>query len=300
MPLWFLLTLALGQAPRPSAPANMAVRDATATATVSSGEDAYITWTVDPSTTGMAYDISLDGGPWVAIAPADLQELEVGVPSPVRTYAVNRGKLTPGQHIARVRECTATRTTCAPPAQTTVAVVAPVACQMGSWGPWGDWTDWTRAGAVDVRQRTRYRAITTFPGAGADPCPPSAETIPETRPYVPPPLEPVTVAFVRMDSTTNGAWKGVYGSAGQVFAGVTTQAPSIVKVTPSAAGVWTWADHTTDERGPQRPDTTVATDRFAVTWYGTVFELDVKFQDALVHEVALYAVDWDSAVRAQT
>ena len=70
MPLWFLLTLALGQAPRPSAPANMAVRDATATATVSSGEDAYITWTVDPSTTGMAYDISLDGGPWVAIAPA--------------------------------------------------------------------------------------------------------------------------------------------------------------------------------------------------------------------------------------
>ena len=297
MILWLLLSLVMGQGQRPSAPASRQVPEA-GEALASSGEDAYIVWTVDATTSGMSYQISLDDGPWVAVSPADLKELEPGGRSKVRTYAVNRGRLTPGRHTVQVRECVRGRNVCAVSASYTVTVVAPVACEMSPWGPWTEWTEWARAGAVDVRHRSHHRTVTVFPGVGAAPCPSSAETVEETRPYVPPPLDPVTVAYVRMDATTKGTWKGVYGSQGQAFAGAPVAPLPFVTVTPVAASDWTWAASTTDARGLQRPGE--AADRVASAWYSaSPFELDVRFRDALVHEVALYAVDWDGLDRAQ-
>jgi len=72
--LWLLLSLVMGQGQRPSAPASRQVPEA-GEALASSGEDAYIVWTVDATTSGMSYQISLDNGPWVAVSPADLKEL---------------------------------------------------------------------------------------------------------------------------------------------------------------------------------------------------------------------------------
>lgn len=304
MALWFLLVLALGQAPRPSAPANIAVGDVT-TATVSSGEDAYITWTVDPTTVGMSYDIGLDDGPWSPVLPADLEQIPLAPAeaAKIRMYAVKRGKLTLGPHTFRVRECDATRATCSVPVQTTVTVIPPVECQMGTWSDWTPWTVWIPEGSVDRQYHYRYRSITRAPGVGAAPCPNSVETATIERPHAIPPaptLDPLTVSFVRMDSATQGAWRGVYGGQGQAFAGL-TPAPVLpfVVVSPVRAAVWTWAASTADVRGLQRPDTTT-TDRFASAWYGDVFELDVTFSDAVAHQVALYAVDWDGLGRAQT
>lgn len=301
MPIWFLLTLALGQEPRPSAPANMSVRTA-ATATVSSGEDAYVTWTLDAATTGMTYDTSLDEGPWVPVVPADLIEVPRPAPdaSKTRTVAVNLGQLTLGRHTAKVRECDATRATCMPSAMAAVTVIPPVPCEMWPWSPWAASTDWVRAGAVETRTRTRSRGIKTWPGPGAAPCPATTETIADTRPWVPPPLDPVTITYVRMDSTTKGAWTSTYGSQGQVFASAAASPLPFVTVTPVGASLWTWAVSTTDDRGLQHPGPTTASDRFAVGWYAaTAFELDVRFSDTQVHQVALYAVDWDHLNRAQ-
>ncbi|MEO7270367.1 MAG: hypothetical protein ABIX28_25465 [Vicinamibacterales bacterium] len=298
MILWLLLSLVVGPVPRPSAPANTQVRDA-ADAVASSGEDAYIVWTVEATKSGMSYEISLDDGPWVPVSPAALRELEPGPKSKVRTYAVNRGKLTPGRHTVEVRECVRGRSVCAASASYTVTVIPPVDCAMSPWGPWTEWTEWARAGALDVRHRSRHRTVKVFPGVGAAPCPSTAETVDETRAYVPPPMNPVTVAYVRMDATTKGTWKGVYGSDGQAFAGAPAAALPFVTVTPMAASDWTWAPSTTDERGLQRPG--AAADRLASTWYSaSALELDLRFRDALVHEVALYAVDWDGLERAQT
>jgi len=298
-----VLSMLMALAQRPGSPSSRTTRDAAQPATVSSGEDAYITWTVDPKTRGMSYDISLDDGPWDPIAPSDLKEVPLSDAErkTLRMYAVNRGKLTVGQHTARVRECDAKRTNCAPPSLTTVTVVPPVPCAMGPWSPWTAWSEWVRAGSVETRSHHRYRAVTTRPGPGAEPCPANVETAPETRPYVPPPLDPVSVTYVRMDSTTKGAWPGRYGSQGQVFASETPRALPFVTVKPIGTSFWLWAGKTADPRGLQQAGTTAPDDRFATTWYGLEpFELDVRFSDAAVHQVALYAMDWDERDRAQT
>lgn len=305
----FVTALLVAQAQRPSAPSSIAIRDAGPSSTVSSGVDAYITWTVDPTTTGMRYEMSLDDGPWVQIPPADVEVIPLSPheAAAMRMYAVNRGKLPLGRHTVRVRECLADGSACAAGAVTSVDAGRPAVCVMGAWGPWTEWSDWARSGQTEARSHVRYRAITTFPEEGAASCPSNAETAVETRLYVPPPLDPVSVTYVRMDSTTKGAWKGVYGSEGQVFAGATPPAPTqppalaFLSFSPQRALVWTWASNTADERGMQKPGVADPADRFASTWYAEgTFDLDLRFSDARVHEVALYAVDWDDKARAQT
>jgi hypothetical protein len=304
---WFLLVTALGlalvQAPRPSAPANIAVRDATATSTVSSGEDAYITWTVDRASTGMVYDISADDGPWVE--PIDIQKIPLSPAQAATTllYGVNRGKLPVGRHTFRVRECVADRSVCAVGAATIIDAVPPVACVMSEWGPWTEFPPYwlvNDAKTEEYRYRYRYRGVLVPAGPGAAPCPPSVETGAETRAYhyQPPPLDPVSVAYVKTDSTTQGTWQGRYGGLGVVFAATPGPLP-FVTVTPTLANVWTWATSTTDVRGLQKPGS--LTDRVAATWYATNdFYLDIRFTDNVVREVAVYAVDWEVVDRAQT
>lgn len=311
--LAFILSLAIAQQ-RPSVPANLGIRDAAPGPTVSSGEDAYVYWSVDPATTGMSYDISQDNGPWTRVTAADLivVPLSPADAATKRTYAVRLGKLSPGAHGIVVREClTANRTQCAPSAAVIVTVVPPVPCDVG---PWGDWTSWgpgpgegwireTFTSTVEARYRTRSRAITQQPGVGAPPCPNQYETAKEIRAYVPPApptLDPVTVAYVKMDSATKGAWRGVYGADGQVYADPAAKTLPFVTVTPVRALVWTWAASTADERGLQKPAPADPADRLASAWYASdSFELDVRFSDTAVHQVALYAVDWDNQSRAQ-
>lgn len=298
--LALLLSLAVSQQ-RPSVPSGITIRDASPSSTVSSGENAYLTWTVDATTTGMVYDFAADDGPWVE--PIDIQTIPLSQAeaSTTRMYAVNRGKLPVGRHTFRVRECVPDRSVCAVSAPTIIDAVPPVACVMGPWGEWSAWGYWIRDGDLEQRNRWRYRGVLTQPGKGAAPCPPGVETGIETRPYVPPippVLEPVTVAYIKTDSTTQGTWIGRYGGLGAVLAASPATLP-FVTVTPVRSSVWTWAASTTDVRGLQKPAT--PTDRVAATWYATNdFDLDIRFTDTVVREVALYAADWDSTDRVQT
>ncbi|MHB1559843.1 MAG: NPCBM/NEW2 domain-containing protein, partial [Isosphaeraceae bacterium] len=100
------------------------------------------------------------------------------------------------------------------------------------------------------------------------------------------------------DSITQGKWIGSYGSQGYVLAGGATSLPSYasVSVGGGSSPVWTWADNTTDPRGLSAPNGIGAT---AETWYGGSLTIDVNLGDGQVHDVGIYAVDWDNKGRSE-
>ena len=68
---WLVMAFLLGPPQRSAGVSNVQGRDARES-TVSSGENVYITWTVDTATTGATYDISVDDGPWGCLRPDDV------------------------------------------------------------------------------------------------------------------------------------------------------------------------------------------------------------------------------------
>jgi len=109
-----------------------------------------------------------------------------------------------------------------------------------------------------------------------------------TATFIPPP-----------DTTTEGSWQGVYGSDGTALAGVTPEnVPSYATFAVQNQITYTWNSSTTDPRALQ---TGVGTGRIAAAWYNpTTFNFDVNFTDGATHQLALYALDWDSGGRTET
>ena len=106
-----------------------------------------------------------------------------------------------------------------------------------------------------------------------------------------------TAAFVGNDSTTQGSWRTVYGAEGAALATEVSTLPAFAQLNVNGAFSWTWAASTSDVRALQR---LTGSDRFAATWYNAdTFDLDLNLTDGLPHQVALYAVDFDSAGRAE-
>ncbi len=114
----------------------------------------------------------------------------------------------------------------------------------------------------------------------------------------PPPSTTATAAFAGADTTTQGSWKGVYGSDGYNVINDTVNYPSYAQVAPSGELNYTWAASTVDVRALQKAAST--TDRLAATWYGDTFSIDVNLNDGVTHRLALYILDWDSTSRAET
>ena len=109
---------------------------------------------------------------------------------------------------------------------------------------------------------------------------------------------PNTAQFVKADLTTQGSWKGVYGSDGYNVIEDVTSYPGYVTVTPSGQSNYIWSSSLSQPRALQKADS--STDRIAATWYsGGSFSLDVNFSDAAVHQMAMYFMDWDGG-RTQT
>jgi len=108
-----------------------------------------------------------------------------------------------------------------------------------------------------------------------------------------------TAVFVRTDTATQGTWKGMYGVNGYNVFDDTTSYPAYVTVTPANQSDYIWAGSTSDVRALQKG--VASTDRIASTWYtyGT-FTIDLNFNDGAQHQVAVYALDWDSLGRAGT
>ena len=106
-----------------------------------------------------------------------------------------------------------------------------------------------------------------------------------------------TASFVGTDTTTQGNWKGVYGSDGYNVIGDTTSYPTYAQVTTAGNSSWVWASQSTDPRALLRG---VTTGRIAATWYSaTSFTVDLNLTDGNPHRVALYNLDWDTTARAQ-
>jgi hypothetical protein len=108
-----------------------------------------------------------------------------------------------------------------------------------------------------------------------------------------------SATFVTLDTTTQGNWKGVYGSNGYNVINDTVAYPSYVTVTPSSVNAFTWVGSSTDVRALRKAAS--STDRIAATWYNTSpFLIDMVFNDGLQHQVAAYCLDWDTTTRAET
>ena len=113
-----------------------------------------------------------------------------------------------------------------------------------------------------------------------------------------PPPSTTSAVFVGTDTTTQGSWKGVYGSDGYNVINDTVNYPAYAQVAPNGQLNYTWAATTADVRALQKAASAI--DRLAATWYGDTFTIDLNCTDALTHRVALYVVDWDSTSRGET
>ena len=107
-----------------------------------------------------------------------------------------------------------------------------------------------------------------------------------------------TASFVRTDTTTEGAWRAVYGSDGYNVVGDSTQYPAYVNVNVSGALQTIWTLPTSDVRALQR---VTALGNIAATLYNaTSFTVDLDFTDGAPHTVAMYFLDWGNLSRTQT
>ena len=87
--------------------------------------------------------------------------------------------------------------------------------------------------------------------------------------------------FCPSDTTTQGTWKGTYGTDGYNIIGDLSSYPSLRhRESPRARRHYTWSSSTTDTRALQKADTG-ATDRIAACWYSgsSRFTVDVNLTD---------------------
>ena len=105
--------------------------------------------------------------------------------------------------------------------------------------------------------------------------------------------------YVGMDASTQGTWAGSYGLDGNLIATETAAPPSYATVTVNGAATYTWGASTADPRALQTASG--ATTRIASTYYSAgSFTINVNVTDSNTHKIALYLLDWDSGVRAET
>ena len=100
--------------------------------------------------------------------------------------------------------------------------------------------------------------------------------------------------FVKTDTTTQGSWKGVYGVHGYNVINDTVSYPAYVTVTPAGASSYTWVNSTIDPIALQKALS--STDRIAAGWYTSGnYTVDLNFNDAVPHQLAVYCLDWYTA-----
>ena len=100
---------------------------------------------------------------------------------------------------------------------------------------------------------------------------------------------------MRLDTTTQGSWRSIYGAVGYNFLGATPALPSYAQTNVSAA-TYTWVASTSDPRVLQQPS---GASRVAVTRFASgTYSFDANFTDGNTHQLALYAIDYDNSGRS--
>jgi len=117
-------------------------------------------------------------------------------------------------------------------------------------------------------------------------------------------VPPATVSFVKIDTTTQGNWKTVYGLDGYNIIGDASvnnpSYPAYAVVTPSDYYPAIWTSSSTAAYALQAA-ATGSKNRVAGAWWNTTsMYIDVNLTDANSHQVALYLLDWASAGRNES
>ncbi len=146
----------------------------------------------------------------------------------------------------------------------------------------GTYLKWQLSGSVQIRVTDISGSSAVISGVFVD--------------AAPAPSPSVSSTFVSSDTTTQGSWIGKYGTLGSNIEGQVSTLPSYAQVGMSNALTWTWASSTTDVRGLQVPG---GNGRTAMTWFNNTFTIDVNLTDGQVHDLSLYAVDWDNQGRSE-
>ncbi len=108
-----------------------------------------------------------------------------------------------------------------------------------------------------------------------------------------------STTYVSLDTTTQGAWSGVYGADGFIIANGVSNAPSYATVSLTGQSAWTWNPSTSDPRALQT--SSGSSTGIASTYYAaSSFSIGVNLTDGNTHKIALYLLDWDSGSRAET
>jgi hypothetical protein len=101
------------------------------------------------------------------------------------------------------------------------------------------------------------------------------------------------------DTATQGSWQQNYGADGYSLPGGTQSLPSYdPSFAVSNAQIFTWTKSTSDPRALQTGGTGLV-----AAWYNSgSFSFDVNLADGNAHQVAVYALDWDSSggIRGET
>ena len=98
--------------------------------------------------------------------------------------------------------------------------------------------------------------------------------------------------FLKVDTATQGNWRGIYGVDGYRIAGDSSINPAYGTASLSGQLFYQWTGSTTDPRALQKA--TNPSDRLAAVWYSAgSFASDVALTDGGTHKVAVYAMDWD-------
>lgn len=106
---------------------------------------------------------------------------------------------------------------------------------------------------------------------------------------------PATASWLKFDTSTQGNWKSKYGSSGDTIAGDSTG--GLIKPV-SQASVTTWKSSTSDVRALQKGS---GSGRLAAAWDSSAaFLIDINPPDTLVHQIAVYCLDWTSAGRVES
>ncbi len=109
---------------------------------------------------------------------------------------------------------------------------------------------------------------------------------------------PNDAAFVKLDTTTSGSWRGVYGGDGFHILGRAISYPAPAQVTFSGQSQYIWTESTVDPRALLDP---TGNNRSVIGWYASdSIDIDLHFADSERRRVALYCLDWDRTGREQT
>lgn len=103
---------------------------------------------------------------------------------------------------------------------------------------------------------------------------------------------PGTATARRIDTATQGDWKGIYGAQAFDIAGDTSRGAAGVTLTTPSSGEYTWDPAPTDKRATQRAS---GTGRIAATWFGGTVPVSVRVTDGSPRRLTLYLLDWDGA-----